>query len=184
MSLIIYKPNQVIGTIRSKEASFLRKALNSWNPKEIWETVHRILDPPKKCINQNPESLNQYFTELASKLINKGNVAFDETKLATIIPEQEPDGTFVIKHTTFTEVNKFISELRNYCSSGFDNIPVKFVKPVAEDISSPIVNIINSSIDKEKFPDSRKVARVCPVAKINNAINEKDFWPISILSVL
>ena len=44
------------------------------------------------CINQNAESLNRYFTELASKLINKENVAFDQTKLATIIPEQESDG--------------------------------------------------------------------------------------------
>ena len=87
---------------------------------------------------------------------------------------------FVIKHTT----NKFISELRNDCSSGFDNIPVKVIKPVAEDITSPIVNIINSSINKEIFPDNWKVARVCPVPKIVNPINEKDFRPISILPVL
>ena len=69
----------------------------------------------KKFINQNLERLNEYFTEFASKLINKENIAFDQTKLATIIPEQESDGAFVIKHTTFTEVNKLISELRNDC---------------------------------------------------------------------
>ena len=108
----------------------------------------------KKCINQNPESLNQYFTELASKLINKDNAVFGQTKLATAIPEKEPDGAFVIKHTTFTKVNNFISELINDCLSGFDNIPVKFIKPVADDITSPTVSIINSSIDKEIFPDS------------------------------
>ena len=80
-----------------KIISFLRKALGSRNPKEVWETVYRILDPPKKCLYQNPESLNQYFTELASKLINKENFAFDQAKLATIIPEHESDGAFVIK---------------------------------------------------------------------------------------
>ena len=62
-----------------KKTSFLWKALSFRNPKEVWETVHRILDPPKKCINQNPEILSQHFTELASKLINKENVAFDQT---------------------------------------------------------------------------------------------------------
>ena len=72
---------------KSKKASFLRKALSSGNPKEVWETAHWILDPPKKCINQSPESLNQHFTELAPKLINKENVAFDQTKLKTTIPE-------------------------------------------------------------------------------------------------
>ena len=167
-------------TVRSKKASFLRKALSSWNPKEVWETVYRILDPPKKCINQNPGRLNEYFTELASKLINKENVSFDQTKLATIISEQEPDGVFVTKQTTFTEANKFISELRNDCSSGFDNIPVKFIKPVAKDITSPTVNIINSSIAKEIFPSSWKVARVWPVPIIDNPINEKDLWPCNI----
>ena len=110
-------------------------------------------------------------------LSNKTKLAFDQTKLATIILEQESDGTFAIKHTTFTEVNKFISELRNDSSSDFDNIPVKFIKPVVEDIPSPIVNIINSSIDKEMFPDSLIVARACPVPKIDNPINEKDFRP-------
>ena len=62
-----------------KKTYFLWKALSFRNPKEVWETVHGILDPPKKCINQNPEILSQHFTELASKLINKENVAFDQT---------------------------------------------------------------------------------------------------------
>ena len=137
----------------------------------------------KKCINQNPESFNQYFTELTSKLINEENLAFDQAKLEPIISEQESDGAFVIKHTTFTEVSNFISELRNDCSSGYENIPVKFIKPVA-DVTSPIVNIINSSIDKEIFPDSWKVARACPVSKINYPINEKDFSAFPILPAL
>ena len=41
-----------------KKIYFLWKALSFRNPKEVWETVHRILDPPKKCINQNPEILS------------------------------------------------------------------------------------------------------------------------------
>ena len=67
---------------------------------------------------------------------------------------------------------------------GFVNIPVNLIKPVAEDITSPVVNIINSSIDKEIFPDIWRVTRVCRVPKIDNPIIEKDFQPISILPVL
>ena len=51
-------------------------------------------------------------------------------------------------------------------------------------ITSPIVHIINTSIDKKIFPDSWKVARVCPIPKIDNPVTVKDFRPISILSVL
>ena len=117
-------------------------------------------------------------------MLNKKNIAFDQPLLASILPELETDNTFVIQHTTYTEVKNIISELRNDCFSGFDNMPVKILKPVAEEIASPIVHIINSSIDKEIFPDSWKVARVCPVPKIANPIKEKDFRPISILPVL
>ena len=77
-----------------------------------------------------------------------------------------------------------MSELRNDCSSGFDNIPVKFLKFVANEIASPIIYIVHSSSDKEIFPDSWKVARVCPVPKIDNPIKEKDFRAFSILPVL
>ena len=146
-------------TIRSKKATFLRKALSSKNPKEVCETVNRILDPSTNQIKHDPGDLNRYYTELASTLTNKENIAFKQSLLANILPELEKDCTFV-QHTTYTEVKNIISELKNNCSNGCDNTPVKFFKPVAEEITSPIVHIINSSIDKEIFPDSWKVARV------------------------
>ena len=43
---------------------------------------------------------------------------------------------------------------------------------------------MNTSIDKENFPDSWKVARVCPITKMNNPVTVKDFPPITILPVL
>ena len=61
---------------------------------------------------------------------------------------------------------------------------MKFIKPVAENITSPIANIINSSIDKEIFPDSWKVARVCPVPKIDNPIFPTHFNITSIIKSL
>ena len=55
---------------------------------------------------------------------------------------------------------------------------------MAEYITPPLVNIINSSINKEFFLDSWNMSRVFPVPKIDNPISEKDFWSISILTVL
>ena len=100
------------------------------------------------------------------------------------MPKEEKDGAFVIKYTSYNEVRKIILELRNDCSSGYDQIPIKFLKPVVDNITSPIVFIINSSIDKEIFPDSWKIARVCPIPKVDNPVNVKDLRPISILPVL
>ena len=141
-----------------------------------WSTKHRI--------KVQPGDLKIYYTALASTLTNKENIELHHSLLDEALDKSDTENAFVIQHTTYSEVKKIISELRNDCSSGSDNIHVKFLKPVVEEIVSPIVHIINSSIDKEVFPDSWKVARVCPVPKIDNPIKEKDFRPISILPVL
>ena len=96
-----------------------------------------------------------------------------------------PDfNTFTTNYTTCNEVQKIILNLRNDCSSDHDNIPVKFLKPVVDQITSPIVHIINTSINREIFPYTWKVARVCPIPKIDNPVTVKDFRPIFILPVL
>ena len=61
---------------------------------------------------------------------------------------------------------------------------MNFLKPVVDQITSPIIHITNASIDKEIFPDSLKVARAYPIPKIDNPVTVKDFQPITILPVL
>ena len=80
--------------------------------------------------SHDPGDLNRHYPELASTLINKENIAFDQSLLANILRELEKDNTFVIEHITYTEVKNNLSELRNDRSSGFGNIPVKLLKPV------------------------------------------------------
>ena len=69
--------------------------------KEVWKTVNRIVDRLKNQINDYPGDLNQYYTELASTLMNKEDIAFDQSLLANILPELEKDNTFVIQHTKY-----------------------------------------------------------------------------------
>ena len=107
------------------------------------QKVNSILNPPKNRIKDDPGDLNRYYTELASTLTKKESIAFDQSLIANILLELEKDNTLVIQHTTYSEGKNIISELRNDCSSGFDNIPAKFLKPVAEEIALPIVHIIN-----------------------------------------
>ena len=38
--------------------------------------------------------------------------------------------------------------LKNDCSTGFDAIPVKYLKPVVDHLTSPLVHIINSPLTK------------------------------------
>ena len=115
-------------------------------------------------------------------MCDKPNVPLNRDEIANIKAEHEdtPE-SFTINHTDYESVNKILHSLRNDCSSGFDQIPPNLVKPVIDHITSPLMHIINNSIDKQIFPDQWKVARVCPIPKTKHPTQPKDFRPVSIL---
>ena len=91
---------------------------------------------------------------------------------------------FHLQHTTIETVIKIIKSLRNDCSTGYDNIPVSFIKPVAEYIASPLTFIINNCIKTNTFPKQWKIAHISPIPKVKVPITTSDYRPISILPVL
>ena len=56
--------NKLKKTIKTTKAAFLRKAMSSKNPKEVWSTVNRILTKQRTRIKQHPSDLNNHFTTL------------------------------------------------------------------------------------------------------------------------
>ena len=133
-------------TIKDKKNSFFRKALSSKNPKTVWNSIDRILNKQQKRINHEPSEMNNYFSNLAANLTNKENTKSNLTSLLNNLPDENYD------QSNDNEVYKIITNLKNDCSSGHDNIPVRYLKPVAEYITSPMVHIINTSIDQEISP--------------------------------
>ena len=61
--------------------------------------------------------------------------------------------SFRLQKVTYSDVLKSPKLLLNDCSTRYDNIPVSFIKPVAEYIASVLTFISNSLIEKLKFPD-------------------------------
>ncbi len=51
----------------------------------------------------------------------------------------------------------------------------------AECLAGPMVKLVNKSIETSTFPDMLKRAEVTPVFKKNNALDKKNYRPISIL---
>ncbi|XP_057317065.1 uncharacterized protein LOC130660293 [Hydractinia symbiolongicarpus] len=136
----------------------------------MWKTIHRILKPANKRIKIHQSDFNKYYTNLAAELCTKVNKPFDQNHFINNLRIDQRNDAFVLQHTNFSEVKRIITTLRNDCSTGYDQIPVKFLKPVADNITSPIVHIINNSIDQQMFPNSWKTGRVCPIPKLNEYI--------------
>ncbi len=51
--------NEVKKHIRNTKTNFYKKALSSKRPKEVWNTIYRILNPNPKSIDADPASLKQ-----------------------------------------------------------------------------------------------------------------------------
>ena len=171
-------------TIKDKKNSFLCKALSSKNPTTVWNNIDNIFNKQQKGINHEPSEMNNYFNNFAANLTNKENTESNFPTLLNNLPDENYDQSFHLNHTNYNEVYKIITNLKNDCSSGHDNIPVRYLKSVAENITSPMVHIINTSIDQEIFPEQWEISRVCPIPKTDNPTSIKDYRPISVLLVL
>ena len=80
--------------------------------------------------------------------------------------------SFNLRSVTFQEVLNELKSLRSDCSTGLDQIPVKYVKLAAEWITSPLAHIINHCIANNSFPKSWKLARVSPIPKTDHLITQ------------
>ena len=83
--------------------------------------------------------------------------------------------TFKIKHTNYDEVRKILLEIKNDCSTGQDGIPIQYLKPVVDDVTLPLVYIINTCIDIRVFTLTWEIARVCPAPKVDQAKDVTEF---------
>ena len=67
-------------------------------------------------------------------------------------------------------VNTELSQLNINKSTGFDEIPARFLKDASSEIKEVVTYLINLSILKNEFPDELKYAIVKPLFKKNKKL--------------
>ena len=131
--------------IKAVKSTFYKKALSSKRSKEVWKTIHRILQPNPKPISANPDELNNHFNNVAEKLTKKSRgTTADIHQLILDLPATS-DTALQLRLATFHEIKHAIQKIRNDCT-GPDMIPINLLKPVQAFIVSPITHIINNFI--------------------------------------
>ena len=103
------------------------------------------------------------------------------TSFINELPAQNELDSFTIQPTTHNEVSKILQNMRSDSSTGHDSIPIKVLNYVADDISLPLINTINNSIQMNVFPAQWKIGRICPIPNVRKPVKMKDYRPISIL---
>ena len=176
--------NRIRTKIKSVKRAFYKKALSSSKPKELWNTIHRILYPSLQPIRADPDVLNEHFSSTCQRLLN--SEANSESSLREYI-NSLPNNTassFALRPVTYSEVFKLLTTMRTDCSTGCDQIPSKYLKLSADIISSPLTHILNCFINTNTFPAAWKTARVSPIPKVDFPTESDHYRPIAILPAL
>ena len=95
--------------------------------------------------------------------------------------EQE---SFTLRRVTYKEVLNEIRIIRSETSTGRDQIPIKYLKPVAESVAGPLTHIINSFIDQLLFPNAWKIARITLIPKTDDSLCVPNMRQVTIIPVL
>ena len=145
--------------------------------------MHRILNKQHDRTKLYPSDIKNHFTSLASRLARKINAPYDFTEFTEFfqnISDYVNTDTFRIKYTNYAEVRKILLGIKNDCSTDHDDIPIPYLKPVVDDVTSSLVHIIN----KRVFQSTWTIARLCPVTKVDHAKDVTEFRPVSFLCIL
>lgn len=145
--------------------------------------VHCVLHPNTKPLRADPNELNIYSIPTATRTLGVKpddiQGLFHQIKL---LQETCELNRLSLRHTSYGEVLHEISQLRSDYSTGYHQIPVRYVKLVKDYLVGPLMHIINICMDTP-FPQTRKAAKISPIPKTDSPATEKDFRPISILPV-
>ncbi len=172
-----------------KDSRKLYKIMSELAPKDKLEDPVTLKDgdtllsdPQDIC-----ESFNEFFTNIASSLVNDMPPASEEahSKLQDFISTKvDPNTSFDIPSVSQEFVEKQLSGLDESKAVGLDGIPTKLLRLSASVISQPLTYIMNQSIKTGIVPDEWKTAKVVPLHKKDSTQQKENFRPISVLPAL
>ena len=128
------------------------------------------------------KTLNKNFNSTAERILECSPSNKDDL-FKTVEGLQCQDNSFTLAPVTQNEVLNTIKLPRSDCSTGPDQIPTQFIKPIAEFLASPLCHIINTCIQSSAFPTKWKTARISPIPKVDYLRANDDYRPVSILPV-
>lgn len=169
--------NQANREIKQRKQEYFTSQLSADLPaKQLWTNIRRLgLKHTNTQVGGGDvvaDSLNVFFVSHCNP------VTFNQ--IESDIDSQQ---TFSFRGVTNDEVlSEFVAAS---CDAvGNDSIPLNILKKSLSITLPYITDIFNCCISTTVFPADWKVAKVIPIGKIENPINEKDYRPISILCAL
>ena len=164
--------NKVKSEIRALKREYgIRKFECVQSSKDLWKKINTIglKDNEMDFGNLDPAILNSYFSQSQSNT-SENDVEF--------VPEIE--NAFSFRCVFLDEIYNALFSIKSN-ATGFDDIPIKFIKFIFPWISHHLLHVINTVLTTSSYPQAWKCAKIIPVGKKSNPQEPSDFRPISLL---
>ena len=188
--------NRISNLLKSSKNFHYKNELNRHrnDNKQKWNIINEIMNrkceqKPIKllvndCIINNDSEIASCFN---SNFSNVCNDIVDGLEAPIINFETYLTGAFTnsfyLRQILPTDVWEILFQLNN-ASGGHIGIPTWVLKECAHIIISPLCKIYNQCISSGVFPEISKIAKIVPIYKSDDPLNENNYRPISILSPL
>ncbi|NNK28926.1 MAG: RNA-directed DNA polymerase, partial [Flavobacteriaceae bacterium] len=184
--------------IREAKRVWYAEAINeSWgNGRKIWNLVNEATNRnkqkeslPTEMIDSDTKftgkeeianKFNQFYTEIGPNLANKicSNTSYTDY-LKT--PAQSK---LKLQQINEEELENIFKDLKPKRSAGYDEISNHLLKTLQQEISKPLLYLVNRSISQGIVPDFWKMAKIIPIHKKGDKKDFGNYRPISLLPTI
>ena len=189
--------NIIVNKVKHAKKEYYHNQLKKakGNMSKTWNVINMALGKEKKktnvskivvddkCISDEkviPDLFNDYFVNVGYNL----NTKFISRKNNHV-------GKYIVKNIKsafFTpispnEIVEVVKSFKSNTSSGYDDIDMKVVKKIIDNICHPLSVVLNKCLNNGVFPDKLKIARVIPVFKSGSQEVLSNYRPISVLPI-
>jgi len=186
--------------IRSAKTTYYQHQFTKFknDMKNTWVTIKDIMNKnknestmPEHFFIQNEKvsnkqaivnNFNSYFSNIGPELAS--NISPPPNKHFSDFLQNPFPNDFTFNNVTEAIVIKTIDSLKSKTSAGYDRLSNVLLKKIKAPLITPLVFIINQSLNSGVFPDLLKIAKVLPVYKKEDKHSLSNYRPISILPAI
>lgn len=192
--------NSINNKIKASKKLFYR---NQWeragnNYKKQWKFINKFfkmdtrespIHPIKigqNEINNTMEianNMNQYFTHVGINIIREIDHEIHRRGINHIFDEVRCENVMFVNPTEVAEMREIISDLKQHSAPGHDEITVRDLNILKEDLVEILVSLVNDVITTGIFPEALKIIRITPIFKSGKREALNNYRPISVVSV-